>query len=490
MDEKNTAGAPQEAQSGAQGAQQTPARAKGEQRPRRERRPEREHRNRNNRNRDTQSREGGQERREGREGEHARGGRPPRPRRRRDGERDHGRASERTPRPERPGSGRAVRPAQEVPAGEQEETQVSLQAAVLEESVSGEEMSAGIAMVSVQVGSEETTVVPAVPQEEEQAAEAAVQAPAEEAPRKKESAPRRTVRVAGVRFRPAGKIYYFDPLDFPLHRGVHVIVETARGTEYGMVVGELMDVDARRVTMPLRSILRIADPADDARVELHREQEKRALKICKEKVRKHELEMKVIQAEYAFDNSRIVFYFTADGRVDFRELVKDLAGVFRTRIELRQVGVRDETKILGGYGICGRPLCCHTWQTDFGSVSIRMAKEQNLSLNPGKISGVCGRLMCCLRNEEETYEELNKKLPHNGDEVQAADGKTGVVESTNILRQTVRILIEEDDEKELHEYPASELTILRRRKRGQSKVRRESVSQARGERRKNHERKN
>jgi cell fate regulator YaaT (PSP1 superfamily) len=185
--------------------------------------------------------------------------------------------------------------------------------------------------------------------------------------------------------------------------------------------------------------------------------------------------MKLINAEYTFDNSKVLFYFTADGRVDFRDLVKDLASVFRTRIELRQIGVRDETKILGGYGICGRPLCCHTWMSDFIPVSIKMAKEQNLSLNPGKISGVCGRLMCCLKNEADTYEELNRNLPRIGDEVQGSDGLSGQVESVNVLRQTVRILVEVDDEKEYHEYHVNDLTILRRRRRGGNRTRKDNA---------------
>ena len=277
------------------------------------------------------------------------------------------------------------------------------------------------------------------------------------------------VKVIGVRFRTAGKIYYFDPGEFEVTRGSHVIVETARGVEYGAVVGPPMMVDEKEITQPLKAVLRISTEEDDRREKKNREREREAFWICRERILKRGLEMKLIDAEYTFDNSKVLFYFTADGRVDFRELVKDLAGVFRTRIELRQVGVRDETKILGGYGSCGRPLCCHTWLSDFVPVSIKMAKEQNLSLNPGKISGVCGRLMCCLKNEAETYEELNKTLPHPGDEVEAADGMNGLVESVNILRQTARIIVEVDDEKELHEYSVSDLTILRRRKRGTSR---------------------
>ena len=277
------------------------------------------------------------------------------------------------------------------------------------------------------------------------------------------------VKVVGVRFRTAGKIYYFDPGDFELSRGSHVIVETARGLEYGFVVGPPMEVEEKDITPPLKAVIRISTEEDDRREKKNREREREAFWICREKILKRGLDMKLIDAEYTFDNSKVLFYFTADGRVDFRELVKDLAGVFRTRIELRQVGVRDETKILGGYGSCGRPLCCHTWLSDFVPVSIKMAKEQNLSLNPGKISGVCGRLMCCLKNEAEIYEELNKPLPHPGDEVESSDGLNGLIESVNILRQTARVIVEVDDEKELHEYHVSDLTILRRRRRGTSR---------------------
>ena len=277
------------------------------------------------------------------------------------------------------------------------------------------------------------------------------------------------VKVVGVRFRTAGKIYFFDPGDFEMTRGDHVIVETARGVEYGFVVGAPMEVSEKHIQKPLKAVLRLSTREDDERMESNRVREREAFRICREKIQRRGLEMKLIDAEYTFDNSKVLFYFTADGRIDFRELVKDLASVFRTRIELRQVGVRDETKILGGYGSCGRPLCCHTWLSDFVPVSIKMAKEQNLSLNPGKISGVCGRLMCCLKNEAETYEELNKTLPHPGDEVESSDGLNGLVESVNILRQTARIIVEVDDEKELHEYHVSDLTILRRRRRGASR---------------------
>ena len=212
------------------------------------------------------------------------------------------------------------------------------------------------------------------------------------------------IDVIGVRFRNAGKIYYFAPGKYEIEAGQHVIVETARGIEYGYVVLGCRAVEESKVIQPLKSVIRMASKEDEEIEASNKRKEKDAFKICLEKIRKHDLEMKLIDVEYTFDNNKILFYFTADGRIDFRELVKDLAAVFKTRIELRQVGVRDETKILGGMGICGRPLCCHSYLSEFIPVSIKMAKEQNLSLNPTKISGVCGRLMCCLKNEEETYE--------------------------------------------------------------------------------------
>ena len=265
------------------------------------------------------------------------------------------------------------------------------------------------------------------------------------------------IKVAGVRFRGSGKIYYFDPASFEVKSGSHVIVDTARGSEYGVVSGPLREVSEEQITQPLRQIIRVADEEDERRMSENSRREKEAMVICKEKIRLRGLDMKLIDAEYTFDNSKLLFYFTADGRIDFRELVKDLAGVFRTRIELRQIGVRDETKILGGIGICGRPLCCHTWLTDFVPVSIKMAKEQNLSLNPAKISGTCGRLMCCLKNEEETYEYLNSILPAVGESVTTPSGITGTVHSVSVLRQKIRVIIEEDDEKEIQEYNAADL---------------------------------
>lgn len=270
------------------------------------------------------------------------------------------------------------------------------------------------------------------------------------------------IRVIGVRFRTAGKIYFFDPLEYEIKRGDHVIVETARGIEFGTVVSDIREVEEDKVVQPLKPVIRIAGQRDVEQEQANRQKEKEAFQICLEKIRKHELEMKLIDAEYTFDNNKVLFYFTADGRIDFRELVKDLASVFKTRIELRQIGVRDETKIIGGIGICGRPLCCHSYLSDFIPVSIKMAKEQNLSLNPTKISGVCGRLMCCLKNEEETYEELNRKLPSIGDTVMAEDGSRGEVQSVNVLRQLVKVVVEEGDSKEIREYEVSKLHFKRK----------------------------
>ena len=277
------------------------------------------------------------------------------------------------------------------------------------------------------------------------------------------------VKIVGVRFRNAGKVYYFDPKDYKIQVGDHVIVETARGIEYGTVTGKVQEVPEGKVVQPLKPVIRVANAEDDAKAKRNREKEKEAMRIWKEKIRKHELEMKLIDAEYTFDNNKVLFYFTADGRIDFRELVKDLAAVFRTRIELRQIGVRDETKILGGIGSCGRPLCCSTFLSEFAPVSIRMAKEQNLSLNPTKISGVCGRLMCCLKNEEETYEYLNSKLPGIGDTVTTVTGLKGEVSSVNVLRQKVKILVDVDDEKELQEYDVSELKFKPRKQKEKKK---------------------
>ena len=272
-------------------------------------------------------------------------------------------------------------------------------------------------------------------------------------------------KVVGVRFRNAGKVYYFDPAKFEIAFGDHVIVETARGVEMGTVILAPREVEDDKVVSPLKSVIRVATEEDEKIVEKNHEKEKEAFQICLEKIQKHQLEMKLVEAEYTFDNNKLLFYFTADGRIDFRELVKDLAAVFRTRIELRQFGVRDETKILGGVGICGRGLCCHTYLSEFAPVSIKMAKEQNLSLNPAKISGVCGRLMCCLKNEQDTYEYLNSRLPNIGDYVTTPEGLKGVVQSMNVLRQLVKVVVELEDEKEAREYKVKELKFRPRRRR-------------------------
>ena len=264
--------------------------------------------------------------------------------------------------------------------------------------------------------------------------------------------------IIGVRFRKSGKVYYFAPDNLPIKKDDHVIVETARGIEYGTVVLGPREVEDDKVIQPLKSVIRIATPEDDEISQENEIREKNAYKVCLEKISKHGLDMKLIDSEYTFDRNKLLFYFTADGRIDFRELVKDLASVFRTRIELRQIGVRDETKILGGIAICGRPLCCHSYLSDFAPVSIKMAKEQNLSLNPSKISGVCGRLMCCLKNEEEAYEYLNKILPHIGTKVKTIDGYQGEVQSVSVLKQRVKVLLmHEDDEREVREYHVNEL---------------------------------
>ena len=264
--------------------------------------------------------------------------------------------------------------------------------------------------------------------------------------------------IIGVRFRQAGKVYYFDPGDVVFERGQHVIVETAKGVEIGTVVLPNREMAEEKIVAELRGIIRVATQEDEETERKNREKEKEAFQICLEKIAKHKLEMKLIDAEYTFDNNKLLFYFTADGRIDFRELVKDLASVFRTRIELRQIGVRDETKIHGGIGICGRPLCRHSYLSEFVPVSIKMAKEQNLSLNPTKISGVCGRLMCCLKNEEEAYEDLNSRLPNIGTRVRTPDGLSGEVLSVNVLKQRVKLVVTLDnDEKEVREYAVDEL---------------------------------
>ena len=277
-------------------------------------------------------------------------------------------------------------------------------------------------------------------------------------------------KVIGVRFRHAGKIYYFSPGDLEIATGEHVIVETARGVEYGHVVIGNREVEDEKVVQPLKAVLRIATEQDDRTEEKNKEKEKAAHQVCLEKISKHNLDMKLIDTEYTFDNNKVLFYFTADGRIDFRELVKDLASVFKTRIELRQIGVRDETKVLGGISICGRPLCCSSYLSDFVPVSIKMAKEQNLSLNPTKISGMCGRLMCCLKNEEDAYEYLNSKLPNVGEFVTTSDGLKGEVSSVNVLKQLVKLIVEVNDEKEIREYKVEELKFKKKKRRENDKI--------------------
>ena len=245
-------------------------------------------------------------------------------------------------------------------------------------------------------------------------------------------------KVIGVRFKANGKSYYFSPGDLELQQGDHVIVETARGTECGEVAKGPHDVPDSSIVKPLKTVTRMADAVDVRRMQQNRADEKRAFSVCEERIAKHKLDMKLVDVEYTLDRNKILFYFTADGRLDFRDLVKDLAGVFRTRIELRQIGVRDESKMLGGLGICGQPFCCSRFLRDFQPVSIKMAKEQGLSLNPAKISGSCGRLMCCLAYEQPAYEYLNRITPGVGSIVKTPEGVGAVVE-TNVISGTLRV---------------------------------------------------
>ena len=270
-------------------------------------------------------------------------------------------------------------------------------------------------------------------------------------------------KIVGVRFKPAGKIYHFNPAGLHINKNDFVVVETARGIELGKVVVAEKEIDAEHITKPLKDVIRIATAEDLKLSEQNREKEKEAFNICLEKIKNHGLEMKLIEVEYTFDRSKILFYFSADGRVDFRELVKDLATVFHTRIELRQIGIRDESKTLGAIGICGRELCCARFLNEFESVSIKMAKEQGLSLNPTKISGTCGRLMCCLKYEQQNYEELLKVTPRQGALVQTPDGK-GVVEYVEILKGRVKVRVENKIETALSEYDVKDIKILKKPK--------------------------
>lgn len=245
-------------------------------------------------------------------------------------------------------------------------------------------------------------------------------------------------KVVGVRFKKAGKLYYFDPLDMPIEIGNYVIVETARGVEYGKVASRSNEIDDEDVVLPLKKIIRLADESDRERVKENQAEAEQAFEVCADKIIEHRLDMRLVDVEYTFDRNKIVFYFTAEGRVDFRNLVKDLASIFRTRIELRQIGVRDEAKMLGGIGPCGRMLCCSTFLGDFEPVSIKMAKDQNLSLNPSKISGLCGRLMCCLKYENDAYEEAKAQMPDVGTQVATPDG-VGKVVGLNLLERVLQV---------------------------------------------------
>lgn len=270
------------------------------------------------------------------------------------------------------------------------------------------------------------------------------------------------VTVAGIRFKTAGKVYYFDPDGLDVKMGDNVIVETARGLEYGVITMDPEEVDEKDIVQPLKKIIRIADDQDKVKHEENVQRKEKAMRLCQEKVDKHGLEMKLIDVEYTFDNSKIIFYFTADGRIDFRELVKDLASVFKMRIELRQIGVRDEAKMMGGIGACGRSLCCNSWLSEFEPVSIKMAKIQNLSLNPTKISGICGRLMCCLKYENDTYTELRKGMPDVGEKVKTADGFAKVIEA-NLLKNVVKVrLIEQEEKDDKEEKLSSDVLTLKK----------------------------
>ena len=268
------------------------------------------------------------------------------------------------------------------------------------------------------------------------------------------------IKVVGVRFKKAGKIYYFDPADMNIQKDTYVVVETARGIEFGECVIGIKEISEDDIVAPLKSVLRIATEEDITKHFKNKDKEKDAFEICLKKIQEHELTMKLIDVEYTFDNNKVIFYFTADGRVDFRELVKDLATIFKTRIELRQIGVRDEAKMLGGLGPCGRPMCCSTFLGDFASVSIKMAKEQNLSLNPTKISGICGRLMCCLNYEQSTYEDIRKRMPKVGSIVKTSEG-TGEVFSNNIVKENVKVKLRKGEEEILEEFKIEDIELIK-----------------------------
>lgn len=267
------------------------------------------------------------------------------------------------------------------------------------------------------------------------------------------------INVIGVRFKQAGKIYYFSPAELPIKKGNYVIVETARGVEFGECVIGIKEIKEEEIVSPLKSVIRIADERDINKHKENKDKEKEALDICLGKIKEHQIDMKLIDVEYTFDNHKVIFYFTSDGRVDFRELVKDLATIFKTRIELRQIGVRDEAKMIGGLGPCGRSMCCSTFLGDFASVSIKMAKEQNLSLNPTKISGICGRLMCCLNYEQTTYEDIRKRLPKIGSIVKTEDGN-GEVVGNSIVKEMVKVKVKRGDEEVVEQFKITEIELI------------------------------
>jgi len=267
------------------------------------------------------------------------------------------------------------------------------------------------------------------------------------------------INVIGVRFKQAGKIYYFSPAEFPIKKGNYVIVETARGIEFGECVIGIKEIKEEEIVSPLKCVIRIADERDINKHKENKDKEKEALDICLEKIKEHQIDMKLIDVEYTFDNHKVIFYFTSDGRVDFRELVKDLATIFKTRIELRQIGVRDETKMVGGLGPCGRSMCCSTFLGDFAPVSIKMAKEQNLSLNPTKISGICGRLMCCLNYEQSTYEDIRKRLPKVGSIVKTEEGN-GEVVGNSIVKEIVKVRVKRGDEEVVQEFKITDIELV------------------------------
>ena len=268
------------------------------------------------------------------------------------------------------------------------------------------------------------------------------------------------VNVVGIRFKKVGKIYYFEPQDLKINKGDYLIVETARGIELGECVIGIKEISEEEIISPLKKVLRIATEEDILKHKENKDKEVAALEICLKKIEEHNLNMKLIDVEYTFDNNKVIFYFTADGRVDFRELVKDLATIFKTRIELRQIGVRDEAKMIGGLGPCGRPMCCSSFLGDFAAVSIKMAKEQNLSLNPTKISGICGRLMCCLNYEQNTYEDIRKRLPKVGSIVETVDGK-GEVTLNNTVKESVKVKTKIGDEEVIKEYKIDDVKLIK-----------------------------